>query len=230
MEWYRRESLVRFQSPCRIMICGASMSGKTFLAKRILENANGMFSESPVKIILCYDTWQPMFDDLRKTLDITFHQGLPDEDQFSIWSSVDGHKLMLIDDCMAEGVESPDLMKMFCVKSHHANFSVLFLVQNVFQKGKIMRTLSLNTSYFILFRNYRDQSQIEALGRQIFPRQSSYFREAYRLATSNRFGYLVIDVSPIAPSADIVDYNAELPPLRAKILPGEDTIVYFPKQ
>lgn len=122
-----------------------------------------------------------MFDQLRHSLkEITFHQGLPNEDQFEEWGEIPGHKLLVIDDCMAEGVDSPHLMKMFCVKSHHQNFTVLFLVQNVFQKGKVMRTLSLNTQYFILFKNYRDQSQVEALGRQIFPRQNVYFREAYR--------------------------------------------------
>lgn len=213
------------------MVCGASGSGKTFLTKRILENASGMFSESPKKIILCYDTWQPMFEELRRNLkEITFHQGLPNEDQFNEWGEIDGHKLLVIDDCMAEGVDSPHLMKMFCVKSHHQNITVMFLVQNVFQKGKVMRTLSLNTQYFILFRNYRDQSQVEALGRQIFPRQSAYFREAYQLATSNRFGYILVDVSPSLPDVNIIDLRSEVPPLRTKILPGEDTVLYFPKK
>jgi len=81
---------------------------------------------------------------------------------------VDGHKLLVIDDCMAEGIDSTNLIKIVCISSHHNNIMVLFLVQNVFQKGKVMRTLSLNTHYFILFRNYRDQLHVEALGRQIF--------------------------------------------------------------
>jgi len=127
-----------------------------------------------------------MFDDLKINLiEVTFHRGLPNEEQFKEWTDIVGHKLLVIDDCMTEGVNSMEIMKMFCVNSHHNNISVLFLVQYIFQKGKVMRTLSLNTHYFILFRNYRDQLQVETLGRQIFPRQSSYFRQAYLMATSN---------------------------------------------
>lgn len=221
---------MKFQAPCRIMVCGASGSGKTYITKQLLEHADGMFSEPPKKLIVCYDTWQPMFDDMRKTLDITFHRGLPDEDQFNEWSNMKDHKILVIDDCLAEGAESPALMKMFCIKSHHANFSVLFLLQNIFFRGKVMRTLSLNTSHFLLFKNYRDQSQVEALGRQIFPRRAAYFREAYEQATTKRYGYILIDVSPSLPEVDIVDYTGEIPPLRTNILPGEDTILFFPKK
>lgn len=225
-----RESLVRFQSPCRIMVCGASGSGKTFLTKQILEHANGMFSEVTKKVILCYNAWQPMFDELRRSMnEITFHQGLPNEDQFNEWGEIDGHKLLVIDDCMTEGANSLHLMNMFCVKSHHRNFTVMFLVQNLFQKGKVMRTLSLNTQYFILFKNYRDEMQVETLGRQIFPRKQEYFRSAYQAATSKRYGYLVIDVSPARSEAVIDGKLTEIPPLRSLILPGEDTLLYFPK-
>lgn len=87
-------------------------------SKRERENvSDGMFSEPPKKLIVCYDTWQPMFDDLRKNLDITFHQGLPDEDQFNAWATITDHKILVIDDCLAEGANSPALMKMFCIKS-----------------------------------------------------------------------------------------------------------------
>lgn len=106
----------------------------------------------------------------------------------------------------------------------------MFLQQNIFFRGKVMRTLSLNASHFLLLKNYRDQSQVETLGRQIFPRQAAYFREAYELSTSKRFGYLLIDVSPHTPEVDIVDFTKEIPPLRTNILPGEDTILYFPEK
>jgi len=213
------------------MICAASESGKTYLAKQILENAVGVFSEEPTKISLCYDTWQPMFDELCTNInEIVFHQGLPSENHFNEWAEIDGHKVLVIDDLMSEGVDCPHLMKMFCVKSHHQNFTVIFLVQNVFQKGKVMRTLSLNTQYFILFKNYRDQSQVETLGRQIFPRQTDYFRSAYQAATSRRYGYLLIDVSPTPTEVNIEGVMVELSSLRTKILPGEDTVLYYPKK
>jgi len=227
-EWWKKESLVKFNSPTTIMVCGPTGSGKTYLTKQILEHADGMFSEKPSKIIICYNSWQPIFDELRTKLEkITFHQGLPNDETFTEWTEIDGHKILVIDDCMAEGSNSSELQKMFCVNSHHNSITVLFLVQNIFQKGKVMRTLSLNTHYFILFRNYRDQLQIETLGRQIFPRQTDYFRRAYLMGTSKRYGYLLVDVSPHSPEVHI-EGGTPLPPLRSSILPGEDTVVYTP--
>jgi len=227
-EWWEKESLVKFNSPATIMVCGPTGSGKTYLTKQILEHAHGMFSEKPSKIIICYNSWQPMFDELRTNLEeVTFHQGLPNDETFTEWAKIDGHKILAIDDCMVEGSNSVELMNMFCVKSHHNNISILFLLQNISQRGRVMRTISLNSHYIIVFRNYRDQLQIETLGRQIYPRQANYFRQAYLMATSRRYGYLLIDVSPHAPKAHI-EGDTPIPSLRTHILPGEDTIVYTP--
>jgi len=91
-----------------------------------------------------------------------------------------------------------------------------------------MRTLSLNTHYVVLFRNYRDQLQVEVLGRQVIPRQIDYFREFYLKATSERYGYMLVDVSPHAPQLNIIDRSTQLLSLRSQILPGQDNIVYEP--
>jgi len=96
-KWWTKESLVKFQSPSTIMICGPTGSSKTYLNKQMLQHTDGTFNEPPSKIIFCYDTWQSMFDELKQDLiEITFHQGLPNEEQFKEWSDVDGHKLLVI--------------------------------------------------------------------------------------------------------------------------------------
>lgn len=41
--------------------------------------------------------------------------------------------------------------------------------------------------------------QIRNLGVQLFPTQLEYFLDAYKMATSNNYGYLVIDLSAISP-------------------------------
>ena len=134
------------------------------MERKLYKNASFNGENHTCKIIICYDTWQPMFDQLMTNLkEVTFHQGLPNEEQFREWSDIDGHKILVVDDCMAEGVNSTDLMKMFCVSSHHNNITVMFLVQNIFQKGKVMRTLSLNTHFFLIFRSLRNKLQIETL-------------------------------------------------------------------
>jgi len=40
--------------------------------------------------------------------------------------------------------------------SHHRNISILHLTQNLFDKNKYARTISLNAHYLVLFKNPRD--------------------------------------------------------------------------
>ena len=121
---------------------------------------------------------------------------------------------------MIQGVDSEQLIHMMCVGSYHSNITVIFLLQNVFQKGKSMRTASLNCHYFILFHSKRDPSQIATLGRQIFPGNKKYLMSAYQAAISLKpFNFLLVDLSPRS------DQSYQL---RTNILPEQDTIVYQP--
>ena len=67
----------------------------------------------------------------------------------------------------------------------------------------------------IVFANKRDESQAFNLGKQLYPCSSKGFMEVYQDATSEVYGYLVIDCDPKSPW--------ELK-LRIKIFPGERTI------
>ena len=69
-------------------------------------------------------------------------------------------------------------------------------MQNVFANIQYFRIISLNTEYFLLFKQNRDQSQMLALAKQAFPGQVSYFMDSYKKAMLNPFGYLLIDLDP----------------------------------
>ncbi|GFU83866.1 uncharacterized protein TNCV_3851881 [Trichonephila clavipes] len=104
--------------------------------------------------------------------------------------------LIVIDDLMGELGNDPQLTKLFVKFSHHRNLSIIFVVQNIFHKGKEIREISLNAHYLVLFKNRRDQSQITHLGRQLYPRKVKFFQECYADATSKPYGYLLIDLKP----------------------------------
>ena len=98
---------------------------------------------------------------------------------------------------MIQGVNSEQLIDMMCVGNHHSNMTVIFFLQNVFQKVKPMRTASLNCHCFILFDSKRDPSQIATLCRQIFPGNNTYFMSAYQAAIYLKpFNFLLVDLSP----------------------------------
>lgn len=215
--------VLQFQSPTTMLACGPTGSGKTTFVKQLLERASVMFKEKPSSILYCYGSvWQPIFDEMEKVVNnINFHKGLPTKDELvEIHDNDERHFICVVDDCMNQCANSTSMEEFVCVGSHHLNMTIICLVQNLFQKGKVMRTLSLNMHYYALFENRRDAEQVLRFGRQVYPHQSKYFLDAYQKATSVPFGYLLIDLNP---------QSNKLYSLRTKIFPGEDTVIYRPR-
>lgn len=213
MSWWQKESLLPFKPCSSFIISGATRSGKTFWVKRLLENSEGMFVEDPPKTILYfYGIYQPTFDEIKKTVkNIHFFQGLPEENTLKKYKSE--HTLVILDDLMNDVLKNENIEKMFTQGCHHRGLSVIFITQNLFAQGKCSRTISLNTTYLVLFRNIRDVNQINYLATQLGNKQN--VMNAYDQALSENYGYLVIDMSPST--------NGDLR-LRTNIFPGE-----FPK-
>lgn len=119
---------------------------------------------------------------------------------------------------MIEVVDSKFVQQLLCVGAHHLNWTLILIVQNVFQRGKVMRTISLNSHVFIIFRKARDELQVKTLARQMFPENIKFVMDSYRKATTEQpFGYLVVDITPT---------SSEQYQLRSRILPSEDMIIY----
>lgn len=197
------------------------MSGKTSLVQKILKEATGMFQKPPERIVIAYTEYQPLFEEMEKSIDtLILHQGLPSKEQIDEWSDGVEHTVLVLDDMMMQVAKSEESLNLFCVAAHHLRVSVLMLVQNLYMPGNFARTISLNCHYVILFRNVRDSRQVLTFGSQVFPSKLKYLKDAYDKATSVPFGYLVVDMSPSTEDK----YR-----LRTHILPNEDTIVYLPK-
>src|SRR5207253_3340787 len=63
--------------PFTMEICGPTGCGKTQWLKKLIENANIVSYESPVKITYFYTEWQDAFDELNKHGNIIFENILP---------------------------------------------------------------------------------------------------------------------------------------------------------
>ena len=203
-----------FHCPASIMISGCTSSGKTTFVKKLLEHPE-LFEPPPQKILYCYGAWQPLFEDMKSTFkDIEFHGGLPDSEL--ITNFVDGnHNIVVLDDLMSDIVKDEDIQQLFTRGSHHMNLTILYLTQNAFCQGKCARTISLNCAYLVLFKNPRDIYQIQLMGRQIgLP---NTLPEAYDDCMEEKYGYLVVDLSP---------HHVGLPRLWSHVFPEEDRIQY----
>jgi hypothetical protein len=80
-------------------------------------------------------------DTIRNSRWVDFQQGLPDLDTLD---PRDKH-LIILDDLMDETDQR--VASLYTKKSHHRNISVMYIVQNLFHRGKHHRTVSLNAHY-----------------------------------------------------------------------------------
>lgn len=222
-EWWKTESLVPFKPCSSIIISGATQSGKTHFVNKLLQNAKGMFSGEPVsQILYCYGIYQPLFDEMEKLIpNFTLHEGLPSKEVIETFSAKKSASIIVLDDLFNEVGQNLEMQLLFTQGCHHKKISVVFITQNLYHPSKYGRTISLNSSCLIIFRNLRDASQIGHLGRQLFPGKSQILMEAYRDATSVPYGYLVIDLSP---------QSDDKCRLRTRIFPGEFPIIYTPRK
>ena len=97
----------------------------------------------------------------------------------------------------------------------------MYLLQNLFPKGKENRTISLNAQCMVLLKSPRDAGQVGQLAKQMYPGRVKYMQDAFKDATSTPYGYLLIDLKHETP---------EVARLRTKVFP-DDVIqyVYVPR-
>ena len=75
--------------------------------------------------------------------------------------------MIVVDDHMSDVNQL--VADIFTTISHHHSISILYLTQNLFDKNKYVRTISLNAHYLTLFKNRRDAGQFVIFARQMYP-------------------------------------------------------------
>ena len=154
----------------------------------------------------------------RNIPDIHFVEGVPSDLESMINPSK--RNLVVIDDLMQELSNDPRITSLFTKGRHHGNLSVIFILQNIFHRGKKLRDMSLNCHYLVLFKSPRDSSQINHLAKQMFPGHVKYMQESFQDATSRPYGYLLCDLK----LETLTDFR-----LRTNIFPGETEFAYVRK-
>lgn len=214
---------LKFKSPFCAIVAGPSGSGKTVLLRKILEHKNLIFNKAPCKVLWCYGQMQDSYKQRIKRCRVQYYEGFPDKDTL-ISIKPD---LIVVDDLMSELTGDREMSNLFTKFSHHMMIDVIFVVQNIFHHGKEMRTISLNSHYFVLLKNPRDRRQAMCLADQTFPSNRQYFMSSYNDATAVPFGYLILDLKPDTPDCLRV---------RTRIIPSESIkglfspILYIPEK
>lgn len=176
--------MIHFIHPFSAIVAGPSGCGKSSFVTNFLKHMKDICNEEFSQILWCYDEMQPLYN----LKNVNYHQGLPDLTMF------DGSTphLVIIDDLMRES--DGRIVDIFTKGSHHRNLSVFYITQNLFHQGRGQRDISLNSSYIVYFKNPRDRTQVRYLARQVFPDNLKFIEEAYKDATKDAHGYLMIDL------------------------------------
>ena len=195
-----------------MLVNGSSGSGKTEFIMRLLRNVKGMITPSPISVIYGYGAYNKNVAEIDK-MGFTTVAGLPCEE---IIKNSPKPLLLVLDDLMLTANEE-ELNNIFTKDSHHSNFSVIFVTQNLFEKK--LRIVRNNSHYLVLLRSPNASLQTRTLGMHLFPGRVKFFLDALQKSIKERFGYMLIDLHPSS--------NSKFA-LRTSIFPDEETVVFLP--
>lgn len=182
---------MRFILPFRMCVSGSSNVGKTTFVCKLLLNRNKLFVGEAIKKIIWCCRDKNFFPHELKNKNIVIHEGLiPVVD-------VPENSLVVYDDLMLEIGNSKDVCELLTVNSSHRKISVIVLTQNLYHSSVYGKTMQLNFSYNVIFKNLRDRGQIKTFLRQAEPDSwRALWENVYKSVLSRPYSYLVVDFTP----------------------------------
>ena len=183
------ESLDIFARPARVLVSGASDSGKSRLVTKLMLKYHENFDV----ILICGVAQHELEKNPEVSFKIVVSESIVSPLMYK--TKENDRVLFVLDDCYREALAS-DLVCNLFTRGRHLGVSIVLIVQNIFGKGKFARDITLNCSHIILLKQ-RDLSQISVIARQCFgPQRARQFLEVYKEVVADYpFGYLLLDLS-----------------------------------
>jgi hypothetical protein len=188
------EKELNLKLPFGLIISGPSSSGKSTFLLRFIADAPNLITPAPASILYCYGEMSSTVPILQKS-GIGVYAGVPPEEVIKRQPK----PLLLILDDLLLAIEEKYLNQLFTAKSHHQNFGVVFVTQNLFEKK--IRVARQNAQYLVLMRSPNAALSIRNIGSQLFGKQLEFFLDSYKQATAQPYGYLLIDMHAASSSA-----------------------------
>ena len=177
------------QTPFRLIVGGPSGAGKTELVKQIVDNE--MYTSTLHNIVYCYPGYlEEVPTEFEQT--VHYNPGLPSKDYIR---ALPGGSLLIFDDMMMDCCDNDDIGILFTVIARKRNISVILMTQNVYQQGKVFRTLRLNATHLALFK-FRAANDVNLRVIRDLGLTNHISRSLLEKATRERYTYIMIDVHP----------------------------------
>ena len=179
----------KIEKPFRMIIGGGSGTGKTCFTQQLVNQNH--FSSPFDKIVYCYPEYlleSPVeFDQI-----VDYRPGLGDLEYFS---SLPKNTLIIYDDLMNECGSSKDIMKLFSVIARKRQLSIIFLVQNMFDRTQQFRNIRLNATHLVLFKFYAAH-EIQFRLLKDLGMQNLISKQSLGQIFAKPFAYIMLDIHP----------------------------------
>ena len=174
-----------FMIPFWMAIMGPDESGREKFLMRFLNEYQTLIEPKPLSILYCYEKYNDNIQ-IMKHGGVNIHQGIPDE---KLLDSMVKPTLVILD-----GMNVSDgFLITLKHQSIQTNISVIFLTKHFHEEnysfGRYFEYITLMRDPNLVTKLYKDTNTFST-------NQLKYLYEAYRLATSNTDGYLVIEKHP----------------------------------
>ena len=181
-----------------MLVAGPRGAGKSEFVKQLLSLKRYIMMDPPKRIFWFHGKHQPdLFCSLTEEIpSIEFYEGRPTNIEV-IFDRCE-RNICIIDDLM-QSASGNQLVENLFTNGRHLNLSVVFVSQNLFYAGKKCRTISLNSTYIMVLKSPRHQTQIRHLTCQMFPSKPKFLQAAYEKETKDPYKYLFLDFHPNSP-------------------------------
>ena len=171
-----------FQTPARIIISGASESGKSTLVLNLIIDRANMFSSQFREIYYCipamlFKNKETFINKLKEAChDIIICEGLPD---FRELAEETSQRLVILDDLSEELGAHVDFKKVINQISHHAKLSIIVINQNFFESKGTCTMVARNMTALILFDHPVDKYHMRNLSLKFFGGKANFVQKCF---------------------------------------------------
>jgi len=182
----------QLSSNFRMIICGASSSGKSELLVKLLENENGILTSDFSRVIYLRGVETRNEARLREKFgnDLLVFDGIPKEEVLLPLCRSHKNTVLVMEDLEAEVANSELVAKIYSKYSHNYDFCVITTLQNVFRSGKERVNLLRNCTNIVCFPNNLDQSVIRLLAQRVYPQNPRQLVDLFDRVTSEPYAHL----------------------------------------
>ena len=181
------QDLLKLITPFSLVLAGPSGSGKSKFLFDLLDNLDSCTEPKIEKVIFIYGVYQEVYKNypnIHFTDNLEYMKARPCE-----------NTLLILDDCMSQVKDSTVLEQLF-TRGRHENISVILVLQSMFYKGSVLKTVRDNATYMAITNHIQDQTRLYTFSSQLELKNSTYFIDSYMDAMKTRFNYLFIDLHP----------------------------------